>query len=279
MEADLQSWDLLPAHGSGAVDHEREGGRLLHLLVGRLEFDRQDLLDRGAVVAADAERIHPADHDEAAAEFPDVVADRRHARLADLVRRHVGEDDPVVASEFAERLRHRLWRAVLQADPLLRHRVSQVVRLRLLAFDVEQQRFATDIDDGQRLVVLGDAVALETLDDDPVVVDIALVGRAQESLGLVHTDLELELPAIDHQSVLEQPDGALAADRALDVGVEFEARPLVEPRLAAAHLGHAHIGALLAADAEGVEFHARDRRLARRFLQIPAGLLAVARCR
>ena len=81
----LADLDLLSGHGAGAVDDEGEGRGLELLLIGSLEFHRQDFLDRGAVITSDAERTHPADHDKSAAELLDVVADRGHAGFADAV--------------------------------------------------------------------------------------------------------------------------------------------------------------------------------------------------
>src|SRR5205823_5988705 len=83
-------------HRAGAVDREHDGeARDLDLLLD-LHRDRQRLLDRRAVVAAEAEALFAAEHDEAAAVLAHVVADVAHLGARQLERRDVREHEAVV---------------------------------------------------------------------------------------------------------------------------------------------------------------------------------------
>ena len=77
-------------HGAGAVQHDGDGGALFLFFVRRFESHGQHFFNGRAIVTTDTEGTRAAEHDEAAAEFIDVIAQQVHERLAKLMRRNVG---------------------------------------------------------------------------------------------------------------------------------------------------------------------------------------------
>jgi hypothetical protein len=91
--------ELGALHRARAVDHE-DDARLsgCSLIFSRVEPHRHDLLDLGALVAARAERVLAAGHDEPAAHLRDVGVERLPSGRAHEVRRHVGHQHEVELS-------------------------------------------------------------------------------------------------------------------------------------------------------------------------------------
>ena len=170
----FDEFDLLPAHRSGAVDHEREGGGVLLLLIGGLHLDGEQLFDGRAVVPADAKAVPPADHHEPPAELLDVVTHDPHLIGRHLRRGKVGEDHAIEPRQFLKRRRDtgRITRD--QSDIFPIHRFDKIAGLFGFTFDIENHRPATDIHERERLVVRGHGVGGEPLDADSVTVQVTL---------------------------------------------------------------------------------------------------------
>jgi hypothetical protein len=157
--------ELGALHRARAIDHEDNGdvGLLLDLL--GVEPYRHDLLDLGALVAARAERVLAARHDQAAAHLRDVGVERLHLPGAHQVRGDVGHQHEVELLELLGAGRDAVGAAHRDVDVLVLEGALQVAGLPGLAqdaaLDVEHVGPALDRRGHHRLVVLALGVVLE----------------------------------------------------------------------------------------------------------------------
>src|SRR5438105_4144240 len=134
------------------------------------------VIDRRAVVAAEAEALLAADHHEAAAVVPDIVADLRHLRAGQLERRDVGQDDAVELLQSGHVLRDGRRLDHRHVDVLRAERGDQRLGMRAVLVGQEDLRPAADHHRADSAVVLLDGVAFD-LDGRLVDVDAALIER------------------------------------------------------------------------------------------------------
>ena len=81
--------DLLAAHRARLVDHQHHRQARLLLLLLEVAADRQDLFQARLVIAAQAERLVAAQHDQPAAQVLHVGAGHLHLPQAERRGRHV----------------------------------------------------------------------------------------------------------------------------------------------------------------------------------------------
>ena len=119
------------------------------------------LLDGRAVVPTETEALLAADHHEAAALVPDVLAHRRHVGLRQLDGGDVGQDDPVVLLEAGHRGGQPLGSGDAHVDVLRAERGRERRGLRRLLVDEEHLGPPAHDRQPDRAVVLLDDVAVD----------------------------------------------------------------------------------------------------------------------
>ena len=107
------------AHAARLVDHDHQGQAGQVLLAIQVQIDRQRLLDRRVDVAAGSQAHLAADHDQAAAQFLDVILKQLHLAAAHRAGRNVAQDHAVVGGELLDRLRHVSHRPGFEGEAAL----------------------------------------------------------------------------------------------------------------------------------------------------------------
>ena len=221
--------DLLAPHRAGLVDHQhhRQAGLLLLLL--EVAPDRQDLFERRLVIAPQAERLVAAEHDQAAAQVPDVGPGHLHLSQAQRGGRDVREDHEVVVLQLGQVIRRPSGRPDVDLHVLLFQRPGQVLGLVGVALDEEHPRLAGGRDQREVAVIVQQrvAVALEPGGDR---------GQAAQVDRLLEDDAVLARLELD-RLVGDLDVAAVDLDAALVVVVVAIDQDLDVERLALEHLG------------------------------------------
>ena len=102
--------DLLAAHRARLVDHQHHRQARLFLLLLEVAADRQDLFERRLVVAAQAERLVAAEHDQAAAQVLHVRAMRSICRVLSAVAGTFERIKQLVVLQLGQGVGHALRR-------------------------------------------------------------------------------------------------------------------------------------------------------------------------
>ena len=161
--------DLVAAHRARFVDHQHHAEARLLLLLLEVAADRQDLFEHRLVVAAEAERLLAAEHDEAAAEVLHVGAGDFHLPLRERGGRHVREDEQLVVLQVGQVVGHAGRRAQIDLDVLLLQGERQLADQLGIALDDQHARLAGGEDQAAFGVVVEQRVACQALDAGRVV--------------------------------------------------------------------------------------------------------------
>ena len=150
--------DRQALHAPALVDDEHHRHRGLLLLLLEAAGQRQHLLDRRAVVAAEPEAVLAAKHRQPAAEVRDVAAEQRELRRREVRGRHVRDHHRVEGEQAGQVRRAALRRADLHGQVLLLHRVHEGRHRPRLLVQHQHAGPAGDVDGGGNRVVHGEAV-------------------------------------------------------------------------------------------------------------------------
>ena len=197
--------DLLAAHRAGLVDdeHHAEAGLFLFLL--EVAADGQDFFERRLVIAAEAERLLAAEHDESAAQLLHVGAGDVHLLLRERRRRDVGENQQFVVLQIGQCLGHPLRRADVGLDAFVFERVGQFPDQAGIAFDDQHARLPAGEDEAGLGVVVEQRVGLQFGDAD---------GERGEAFALDRL--------LEPEPVLPLDELAALADHLVIAAIDFE---------------------------------------------------------
>ena len=260
------------SHAARLVDdgHHRHVRRALAVADGHVH--RQRLLQRRVEVAAGPVAVPPAEHDEALAEVTDVGLDRGHRRRAQRGRRHVVEDEAVVAGEAGQRRRHPARRHDRHLEVAVGERGDEVGGTLGVVGGDEHLGRPGDEHVGVGRVVLAEPIRLR-LDDGAEDVEAGRVGGDAERDG-GDARFELQLARRHRGAVREQAQGRAGRDRRAQP--DHEVDRLADPR-AGRRIERVdeHLGRRLVGGGDDVEPDATRGRGGDRVLRLPGGVVAV----
>ena len=268
--------ELLPGHGAGTVEHDGDCGALFFFFIGCLEPHRQHFLNRCAIITTDTERSWPAEHHEAAAEFIDVVTQRVHERIAELMRGHVGENHAVVTAELVKGDGEIARLAQIELDALFFHRLNQVARLAGIGLDVKQPQTSAHIHDGKGAIVSRQRVAAHAFKHGSILKRVTRRGRAREGDLLRRARFERHRSFLHLNAVLVELQRAAAFDGAFKHGLQAQTRAFKQTCAVRRERDQTRIRSARAGNRQRVQLDARNRRLAGCGEQAAASLVPVA---
>ena len=245
-------------------------GNRFSLLFLEVAAHRQDFLENGLVIAAQAKRLIAAEHDQSAAEFLDVGADHLHLPLRHRRGRHVRDHEQFVVLQVGELVGDALRRARVDDDPFLLQRPAEVLGQFGVALDQQHARLAGAEDEALRGVVVLEFV-LEAFYADGVFGQSLVDDRLLEA-EMVLAFLDLDLLADDLVGAAEDFDLPLVIVIGIDDDVHVERLAFTDLR------GHLHVRDLHFKIGARRQRNGGDRHAAAQsgFQTIAASLVAVA---
>ena len=124
-----------PAHRARGIQHHNNRNLRHHQIIGHIELDGQDLLDRGTLPAARTERLTPTDKDHAPAQLLRVRHQQLFAHGREGIAGRVNEHHKVERFEIEQVLREVTRQALLDIPLLLVEHPLKLGALTLPVFE------------------------------------------------------------------------------------------------------------------------------------------------